>query len=206
MTPAYRARVAEILSARYGGSAEAWARAHDVALGWYEDHLSRPETWARGAWVGTVDRADAENLVRMFREVGMVPPEEPLAVARALEFEGMSHVDAAFPDARTAVARLGAAGHRVFVSTNATESNARGSLAGARLLHAFNGVFTGELLNAGKAGSGYWNAIRERLGTSASRAVVADDRLDCLGAAASCGFVILLVDREGRHGADTAPS
>lgn len=205
MVPAYRMWIAATLSSRYGDTAETWEAAHDAALAWYEDHLGRPEAWARGTWLDTVNRADAENLARMFRHAGLAPPEEPLALSRALEFDGMATIDAAFPDARTAVARLRRAGHRVFVSTNATESNARGALTGARLLDAVDGVFTGELLNAGKASAAYWEGVRARLGPVDTGAVVVDDRPDYLGAAASCGFVGLLMDRDGLRGAEALP-
>src|SRR5436309_2489526 len=111
--------VAQILSSRHGGSEDAWMRAHDVAGAWYSDVLKEPETWSRGTWLEVVNRADAENLVRMFREVGIAPLQDPLAAARALEFEVMSAIDSAFPDARPAVARLRRDGHRVYVTTNA---------------------------------------------------------------------------------------
>ena len=204
MVAAYRRGVAQILSSRHGGSEDAWMRAHDVAGAWYSDVLKEPETWSRGTWLEVVNRADAENLVRMFREVGIAPLQDPLAAARALEFEVMSAIDSAFPDARPAVARLRRDGHRVYVTTNATESNARGSLHGARLLSEVDGVFTGERLNAGKATPEYWSGVRSAVSMNGSGAVVVDDRLDYLGAAAG-QFVTLLLDREGRHSADAIP-
>jgi len=204
MVAAYRRGVAQILSSRHGGSEDAWMRAHDVAGAWYSDVLKEPETWSRGTWLEVVNRADAENLVRMFREVGIASPQDPLAVARALEFEVMSAIDSAFPDARPAVARLRRDGHRVYVTTNATEWNARGSLHGARLLSEVDGVFTGERLNAGKATPEYWSGVRSAVSMNGSGAVVVDDRLDYLGAAAG-QFVTLLLDREGRHSADAIP-
>ena len=205
MVPAYRRRVAQVLSTRHGGSEDAWMRAHDVAGAWYSDLLNEPETWSRGTWLEVVNRADSENLLRMFREVGIAPPQDPLAAARALEFEVMSTIDSAFPDARPAVSRLKREGHQVCVTTNATESNARGSLHGARLLSELDDVFTGERLNAGKATPEYWSGVRSAVSVNASRAVVVDDRLDYLGAAATGEFVTLLLDREGRHSADAIP-
>ena len=205
MVPAYRRRVAQILSTRHGGSEDAWMRAHDVAGGWYSDVLKEPETWSRGTWLEVVNRADTENLLGMFRDVGIAPPQDLLAAARALEFEVMSAIDSAFPDARPAVARLKHNGHRIYVTTNATESNARGSLQGARLLSEVDDVFTGERLNAGKATPEYWRGVRNAVSVNDSRAVVLDDRLDYLGAAAAGEFVALLLDREGRHSADAIP-
>src|SRR5438309_1213528 len=94
MVPAYRRRVAQILSSRHGGSEDAWMRAHDVAGAWYSDVLKEPETWS---------------------------------------------------------------------------------------------------------------GVRSAVSVNASRAVVVDDRLDYLGAAATGEFVTLLLDREGRHSADAIP-
>ncbi len=206
MKPAYRNRIAEILHVRHRGSVNEWLRAHDAAYAWYTDHMDRPDTWAQGSWLDIVNRAEAENIVRMFREAGVPPPQDPLTTAQTIEFDVMAGFDAAFPDARPAVARLKAAGHRVFVSTGATESNARGSLTGARLLSEVHSVFTGELLNVGKDESQYWKGILARLNTEATRAFVVDDRLDYLEPAASVGFRALLMDRDGRHAPEAMPS
>lgn len=206
MDPAYRKSVAEILSLRHGGSADAWMRAHDIAAAWYSDHMRNQATWSQGTWCEVVERADAENLVRMFREMKIMPPEDPLSVERSLELEVMSAIDAAFPDARPAVARLNRAGHRLCVSTNATESNARGSLHGARLLEEFHDIFTGQRLNAGKATPEYWKRVREALALDLSQTLVVDDRFDYLEAATSVGIPALLLDRTGAHRPEAMPT
>lgn len=205
MEPAYRRRIAELLSRRHGGSAGDWMRAHDVAAAWYSDHMRKEETWSQGTWREVVERADAENLVRMFREMGITPPQNPLSAERSFEVEVMSAIDAAFPDARPAVSRLNRAGHRLCVSTNATESNARGSLQGARLLMEFHDIFTGERLNAGKTTPEYWRGVQEALALDLAHAVVVDDRLDYLEAAASVGIRALLLDRTGAHRPEAMP-
>lgn len=205
MEPAYRRRLAEILSERHGGSVDIWMRAHDVASRWYSDHMDRRETWSRGTWREVVERADAESLVRVFREMRIEPPEDPLSAERSLEVEVMSAIDAAFPDARPAVSRLKREGHRLCVSTNATESNARGSLQGARLFSEFHDIFTGERLNTGKTTPEYWIQVREVLNLDSARAVVVDDRLDYLQAAASTGIHALLLDRKGSHRPESMP-
>jgi len=206
MASAYRARTASLLAARYGGTREDWSRAHDVAGGWYADHMDRPETWARGTWLEVVDSADAEHLVRLFREAGIARPPDPLLTARSLEREAMSGIDAAFPDARPAVARLKRSGHRAFVATNATESNARGALAGASLLESMDGVFTGERLATGKARDAYWRAVRTIVGGRPVPPVIVDDRLDYLEAASTVGIVALLLDRKAAHRPEAMPA
>ena len=205
MTPAYRQRAAELLWSRHGGSIEGWLRAHDAALGWYEAHMADPETWEHGSWVEVVSRADAENIARMFREAGISPPQDPHRLSVSLDLDVMSSIDAAFPDARPAVSRLRKGRHRVFVSTNATESNARGALRGAKILDDLDRVFTGEILNAGKTDAAYWRGIVERLRIDPKRAFVVDDRPEYLKGAALVGFRCLLMDREARHPLPTMP-
>ncbi len=205
MEPAYRDRLARWLAARHGGTVEEWRRAHDVAYEWYKDPLGCRETWTQGTWAEVVDRADAENLVRMFREAGREPPKDPLPVARALEFEVMAGIDAAFPDARHAIHRLRRRGHPVHVASNATESNARGSLTGAGLLDSVDGVLTGERLNASKGTPEYWRRAMAVLQANPSDVLLVDDRLEYLEAAASCGIRALLLDRKGVRTADALP-
>jgi FMN phosphatase YigB (HAD superfamily) len=199
MTSAYRQRAAEVLWSRHGGSIEGWLRAHDVALAWYEGHLADPETWEGGSWVDVVSSADAENIMRMFREAKVPPPPDPHRISVTLDLDVMSAIDAAFPDARSAIARLRRDRHRVFVSTNATEANARGALRGAKLLDELDGLFTGEVLNAGKTDAAYWRGIVDRVKVDPKRSFVVDDRPEYLKGAALVGFRCLLMDREARH-------
>ena len=205
MTPAYRQRAAEILWSRHGGSIEGWLQAHDVALAWYEGHMADPETWRRGSWVDVVSRADSENIARMFREAKVPPPSDPHRLSVSLDLDVMSGIDATFSDARSAITRLRRDRHRVFVSTNATESNARGALRGAKLLDELDGLFTGEILNAGKTDAAYWRGIVDRLKTDPKRSFVVDDRPEYLSGAAPVGFHCLLMDRDGRNGPATMP-
>jgi len=205
MEAAYRQRQSEILQARYGGTIEAWLRAHDVAYAWYTEHMEKPETWEGATWLQVVDRSDRESLVRTFREAGVPPPESSRDLANAIEFEAMKDIDAAFPDARPAVLRLKAAGDRVFVSSAATEANARGALTGARLLDQLDGIVTGETQNASKSTAGYWRGIPPRLGVDPKAAFVVDDRPKYLEAAASVGFRCLLLDRDERYAPESMP-
>lgn len=167
--------------------------------------MARPETWEKGTWIQVVGRADSENIIRMFREAGVSRPKDPHGFSNALDIEVMAGIDAAFPDARHAVARLRKAGHHVFVSTNATESNARGALTGAKLLAEVDGVITGESQNANKTSAEYWRGIVDRLGAHPPRSFVVDDRMEYLKAAALVGFRCLLVDRDGRHAPEAMP-
>lgn len=201
----YRAEVARILSARFGGEPATWARAYDEAFLSYLQRVSEAD-WDADAWIDTIDRLDAENRLAMFALAGVpVRPDNPPALARELEAEGMSRVDARFPDARAAVERLRKSGHPVYVATGASETNARGALTGAKLVDLVDGLFTEHAQNAVKTRARYWVPIPKTLGVAAEDCVLVDDRLDYLEAAASVGIVAPLLDRRGAQRPEAMP-
>ncbi len=205
MDAAYPGRLSVILSERYGGAPENWEGAHRTSHAWYIGHMASAEAWSGRPWIETVNAADAEYVLRLFQAAGVPAPEDPLVTSRSLETEVMSSIDAAYPDAKPAIARLKAAGHRLVVATNATESNARGSLLGARLLDAFETVFTGELLEGGKEQGEYWRKASERVQGGVRPGLAVDDRPEYLRAATSVGIVGLLMDRQGASSAAALP-
>lgn len=202
----YREKVAEILSRRFGGAPDAWRRAHDEAFVSYLKRVNEID-WDARAWAETVDTLDAENVLEMFSLAGVeARPQDPLALARELEFDAMASVDARFPDARAAIERLHAGGHTVHVATQASGTNAWGALTGARLIDAIDGIFTGHTQNALKARPRYWSEIPRSLGVPPRSCVLVDDRLDYLEAAASVGVLALLLDRKAAHRPESLPA
>jgi FMN phosphatase YigB (HAD superfamily) len=206
MQRAYGRELARRMTPRFGGAEERWLRAHTAAWTKYVLGMEAAD-WGTRPWSETVDRLDAEFAMGLLErmEVSWRPPD-PVAFAHELDRTVLSGIDARFPDARTAVERLRSAGHRVFVATQATESNARGALAGAGLLDSLDGLFTGTSQNAPKSQVGYWTRVRETLGGAGAPGVVVDDRADYLAAAASAGFVALLLDREAVYLKENMPT
>lgn len=205
MNAGYARRMAEILSSRFGGRTEDWARAHGKVWVWYAARASEIE-WDTGDYLDKVQAFESEHLDRILSEMGISwRPEDPAAYARDLEFAIMSSVDAHFPDARPAVERLRKGGHRVYVVTSATDSNARGSLSGAGLLEAFDHIFTGTTQNLHKSSAAYWRRLLEDVQAPPAECVLVDDRLDYLAPAASAGIVALLLDRKGAHSPESVP-
>lgn len=201
----YGRELARRMMERFGGTQDGWLRAHTAA--WME-YVRRIEAadWSRQPWSETVDRLDADFAVGILERVGVSwRPPDAVAFSRELDVGVMSGIDARFPDARTAVERLRSAGHRVYVATQATESNARGALTGAGLLDSLNGLFTGTSQNSSKSRTEYWNRVRDTLAEPGLPGVVVDDRADYLAAAASAGYVALLLDREGIYSAEAMP-
>ncbi len=205
MQRAYGHSLARRMSDRFGGREEDWVRAHTAAWTAYVWAVESTD-WSRGSWAAAADALDARFALTLLERAGVAwRPADALAFSRELEREVMSTVDARFPDARTALARLRTGGHRAYVTTQATESNARSALQGAGLLDAIEGLFTGTSQDAPKSGRPYWEKALSAVRTEPRLCVVVDDRVDYLGAAAELGCVGLLVDREDLFEPSTTP-
>lgn len=205
MNAAYGPRMAEILSARFGGDAGTWVRAHDVAYSWYSARAAEID-WKGGNYLERVAQLDAEYAERILTAGGTSwRPRDGAAFWAELEQEIASSVDARFPDARPAVERLRSAGHRAHVVTSATDSNAIASLEGAGLFQAFDRVFTGSRMNLHKSTVAYWVRILEELPAPPERCLLVDDRLDYLEPAAAAGIPTVLLDRKGVHPPEGLP-
>ncbi len=202
----YGTRLAHAMAERFGRSPSQWAAAHTAA---WTDYVRAVEAWdwSRGSWRTAAERLDAKFVLGLLERMG-IPwrPEDAAAFSRELDLTVMPTVNARFPDARVAVERLRAAGHSVYVATQATEANARGALTGAELLASLDGLFTGSSQDALKSRPAYWGPIPAHLGVPAAECVLVDDRLDYLEAATTAGFAGLLLDREGLWDAAAMPS
>ena len=200
----YRERLAELLTARFGSSPDTWMRAHADAWVTYVQRINAADWDARG-YADVVDDLDARHLLDMFERAGVTNrPADALVVSRELEREAMARVNARYPDARTAIERLRATGHRVYVATGGGATN-DAALRGAGLFDLIDGIFTGHSQNAQKGQSRYWQEIPHRLGVKPMDCVLVDDRLDYLEAAASVGIVALLLDRKAAHRPESMP-
>lgn len=185
------------MAERFGGDPARWVRAHTEAWTEYVREVERTD-WSQGSWAETVDSLDAWFALRILERVGVAwRPPDPGAFAQELDRDVMSRINARYPDSRAAVERLRAAGHRVYVATQASEANARGALAGAGLLDGIDGLFSGTSQDAAKTNRAYWVGIRGSLDVPAQDGILVDDRMDYLETAASAGFRGLLLDREG---------
>lgn len=205
MQKEYGRRLARYMQERFGGDEERWVDAHNVA--WTQCVREVESTdWGAHPWASTVAQLDAHFAVRILERMG-VPwrPPDPVAFSRELDLRVMSTIDACFLDARPAIDELKNAGHKVYAATQASTSNARGSLAGAGLLNSLEGLFTGSSQDASKARREYWDRILSTLAVPARTCVLVDDRMDYLGAAASAGFLCLLLDREGLYENEPVP-
>lgn len=201
----YREGLAELMSARFGLEPEAWRQAHDEAFVEYVRRVNETDWDARG-WAEIVDELDSRQLLEIFEKVGSATrPDDPLALSRELEREAMARVNARYPDARPAIEKLRASGHRVYAATGGGDTN-EAALRGAGLIDLLDGIFTGHSQNASKGRPTYWSGIPRQLAVRPGDCVLVDDRLDYLEAAASTGIVSLLLDRKGAHRPEAMPA
>src|SRR3989442_11453216 len=69
----YRERLAELLTARFGGDPDAWRRAHDEAWVTYVQRVNAADWESRG-YADVVDELDARHLAEMFDRAGVRAP------------------------------------------------------------------------------------------------------------------------------------
>src|SRR3989442_622622 len=200
----YRERLAELLAARFGSSPDTWMRAHDDAWVTYVQRINAADWDARG-YADVVDDLDARPLLDIFERAGVTNrPADALVVSRELEREAMAHVNARYPDARTAIERLRAAGHRVYVATGGGATN-DAALRGAGLFDLIDGIFTGHSQNAQKGQSRYWREIPGQIRGEPLNFVLLGDRPHYLPAAGPVGILALLLDRKAAHRPESMP-
>ena len=205
MQQEYGRVLARNLRQRFGGDEPCWMEAYTSSWTEYVRAVESAD-WSRGSWAATVDRLDARFAVGILERAGTTwRPADAVAFSRELDLTIMPTVNARFPDARSAVERLRAGGHSVYVATQATEANARGALKGADLLEGIDGLFTGTSQDALKSQPTFWGRIVRDLAVAPEECVLVDDRADYLRAAGSVGFTGLLVDREGIYELASVP-
>lgn len=202
----YRLVMSEILAAEYGGDRRVWLRAYDEAYLWYVQEARAAEK-RHDPYRSFMERIDAQHIQTVFEIAGVPFPEtDPLALAQDVEQRTLLRSASPYPDVRTALTRLRQAGHAVYLATGATESNATGAVRGMGIGGMFDGILTGDRLDAFKSEPQYWTRALAHIERSPKDCVAVDDSLRVLQAATAVGVTGLLVDRLGAHPAESAPT
>src|SRR5205809_5548791 len=176
----YRERLADLLAARFGGSPDAWRQAHDEAFVTYTRRANETD-WRGREYGEVVDELDAQHLIEMFERLGIdARPAEPLVLSRELEREALARVNARYPEARSAIERLRAKGHHVYVATGGSETN-EAALRGAGLASLIDGIFSGHSHLPPKGKAANWPDAPRLAAGKAPDCVRVDDRLDNSG-------------------------
>ncbi len=157
----YRRRYAEILSRDFGVPVARGKQIHDETYAWYTAEGARLDSLQGDMregeeWVRAVQRMEAEHMRLAFELAAVPPPPDLNDFFVKFETEIVSGIDALYADVRQALRELKAGGHRIFLSTNATRSNAESALVGGGVRDMFDGLVLLENAKAKKDRPHYW--------------------------------------------------
>src|SRR3989449_6997385 len=202
MEAAYSERMAAIFHREFGGDLATWRRvqeesyvryqAQGAALDRRDGRDREGEPWVRAVW-----DINADQVRFVLNRMGVSVPPDLLPYAERVEEETVRGIDAIFPDVRPALDALRAAGHRLFLSTNANRSNAESALIGGGIRDAFDGLAMLETARAKKDRAHYWRRALELAATRES-VVVVDDEARYLVPPGEMGARCVQVIRPGR--------
>jgi putative hydrolase of the HAD superfamily len=198
MYPCYAQALGQVMSARFGGTPEAWAEANRrIAADWdsyYADLDLEGEHGIDDMWEGEYRTTRA-----LFRLAGVTEPEQSalMALARELPYQATRLCDTFYPDAKAVIPQLHAAGYVLGIASHTLTGQARGTLEGAGMLRYFSGPilgpdFTGEFA---KNRAYYQSALRD--GLPPESVLVVDDKPDGIQGAKAAGMRAVHLLREG---------
>jgi len=192
MKEQYRRRMADILHGQYGVQFDRGLQIHDESYDIYTwegekldaDHLSIGHGQK---WVDAIQNLEANNVKRIFAMAGLPPPDDPIKFAPKLEEEIVLGADAIYSDTKPALTEMKAKGHRLYMSTNATRSNAESALIGGGIRDMFDDIIVMEVAESKKDSPHYWHRAFEVTGIRPEEAVVVDDVSSYLDIAGQMG-------------------
>lgn len=195
--PCYSASLGQVLSQRFGGAPADWAEANKRVLSdWDSYYADLDLTGDRGIeamWEGLYRTTRA-----MFRLMDM--PEPPRAVLRTVsrELPGIvtRECDALYPEARSVIERLCAAGYMLGVTSHALEEQSRGLLRGGDVLRYFAAPVVGPDTVGHFAKDETFYAYAARLAeVDPAECLTVDDSLQSVEGARAAGFQALYMAR-----------
>ena len=193
---AYCRRYGALMAGRFGGSAEAWARANSMAfqamLEWYEANAAR--------YTGAEFFEDLYKveLGAAFAHMGMEPPEwetEGRLLMRRLLFECPLGACALFPGAREAVEELARQGYRLCMASNAHSLHCEGVLIGCGLRQHFICAFGPDIVDCPTKSVEFYRRICDHVGVRPERAILVEDSGAPLAMARSIGMRTVFVEQ-----------
>jgi FMN phosphatase YigB (HAD superfamily) len=178
----YRRRYAEIFNRDFGVPVAKGKQIHDETYAWYTAEGARLDSLQGDMrdgdeWVRAVQRMEADHLRMAFEMAGLPLPPNLNTYWMKLEAEICSGIDALYADVKPALAELKADGHRIFLSTNATQSNGEFALVGGGIKEMFDGFVYMENAKgqACRVGRRRRHPCLSRTGLGPGRAVLPDD-------------------------------
>ncbi len=189
-----------LLAERYGGDPAAWTQAyHAIRADWHSywaDLDLDGEHGIEALWEG-----ELRVLRAHFRLTGTTyPPARELEqLARERRYLVLRQIDAAYPDARPAVAALAEAGYSLGLVSNAPLAHCRGALEGAGLLAYFDrAIVSSDMVRSFSKGPEAYRLALSRADSAPGASVVFDDNADGVMSAREASAHVVLVARAGR--------
>jgi len=194
----YHRRVAAILQREYGGTVEAWLRAHDIAYREYVAAVTRPGFFRDRPHRDALREAEVTHLRAMFREAGKRPPEgDPFALSEALDEIVLTGIHAAYPETARVLGEVRGMGFEVDIATNASLTSARAALRGSDLHREVHSLVTADLVGLRKDSAEFWRDGFQALRRDPWDCVVVDDEPASLRPAIRVGAQGVWVNRAG---------
>jgi FMN phosphatase YigB (HAD superfamily) len=195
----YSAGLGRVLSARYGGTPEAWIQANRAIVADWDSYFT------------DLDLAGDEGLAHMwegyfrttralFRLTATPEPSkaELLALTRELPGLAVEGCDTLYPEARAVVVQLHAAGYVLCAASNALLGQVRATLAGGGILDCFAGpLLAADVAEQWVKDAQYYRIAALRAGVPPQQCLVVDNELSALAGARQAAMRTALIDREG---------
>jgi FMN phosphatase YigB (HAD superfamily) len=197
MPPCYARNLGRVMSARYGGTPEAWANANLRILADWDSYFADLDLNADDGidqmWEGEfrVTRA-------LFRLTGTPEPakDELWTLVRELPERATETCDTLYPDARPAIEALRAAGYLLGTASNALSAQVRGTLRGGGVLDAFTvPLFGSDLAESFGKDVRYFRALLAAVGVEAAQCALVDDSVYAILGARAVGMYTIQVCR-----------
>lgn len=196
MPPCYARGLGQVMAARYGGAADAWARANRaIYADWDSYYADLDLTGDHG--MDDLREGEIRTTRALFRLTGAeLPPAAEIAtLARELPYEATRHCNVLYADVRPVLQRLRDAGYILGVASHATVPQIRGTLEGGNILPLFNGP----LIGPDVAGRFVKDAAFYRsAGLEPASCLVVDDQEDGVSGARMAGMRPYFLARDER--------
>jgi FMN phosphatase YigB (HAD superfamily) len=194
----YSAGLGRILSKRYGGVPDAWARANRTIVADWDSYFVdldlEGEDGLADMWEGIYRTTRA-----LFRLVGVPEPHhtEILELSRELPGLVVEGCDALFPEVRDVLKQLRAAGYILGTASNAILPQVRSTLAGGGILDEFQGpLMAADVAEQWAKDEQYYRLVALRADADPDQCLVIDDQLAPLQGARDAGLCTAWLDRK----------
>jgi phosphoglycolate phosphatase-like HAD superfamily hydrolase len=190
--PQYVRTLGDLLSARFSGSADRWAKAAIDTLEMVErEYCARFERNPLSGYCAWLAVVRGQSAGRMFEQMKIAAPADIDGVARQFQYEALAKCDAAFPGAGDALRTICENGWRIQIASGQESDYLAAALIGAGLDRCIERRFGPDLVDCAKEGPEFYERIFAECGVRASDAVVVDDWPPAIAWALQTGAAVI---------------